>query len=91
MTLATAAKINANERKVLKVLVDYAGDFGCFPFRPLMQRTRLTRAEVRRACRSLKKKGLAEFARGLCNDDGDFVGAGYGATRLGAEQILGDA
>jgi len=82
-----APKLNRNEAKVLAHLAAVAGDFGCFPFRPLMQRTRLKRAEVRRVCRSLARKGLAEFHRGLWNEDGEPVGSGYGATELGVAAV----
>jgi DNA-binding MurR/RpiR family transcriptional regulator len=83
--MTKAIKIGANERKVLRVLANHYGDFGCFGFRALQHRTRLKRAEVRRACRSLRRKGLAEFARALRSDDGEPRGSGYGATKAGVE------
>ena len=52
-----------------------------------MNRTDLTLKEVRRSCRSLKKKGLAEFYRGLFDEDGKAAGSGYCATRKGASLI----
>lgn len=79
--MTTTPKIN--EMKVLVVLAAHHG--ACFPFRPLMRRTRLSRTEVRRACRSLRRKGLARYERALWTEDGEMVGAGYGATAAVAE------
>jgi hypothetical protein len=42
---------------------------------------------VRRACRSRAKKELAEFLRGLFDEDGMVAGSGYGATLKGAALI----
>lgn len=44
------------------------------------------RKEIRKVCRSLKRKGLAEFQKALWSDDGP-AGAGYGATEKGAAVI----
>lgn len=82
-------KLSCAEKKVLAVLVDEYGDFGHFPFRPLMKRTGLTRAIVRRACRSLKRKGLAAFSNALWSGDGEPCGAGYGATPRGKNMLEG--
>ena len=73
-----------NERKVLGAL-NFSEDGHCFcGFAWLMEETGLDRKAVRRACRSLKKKGLAQFARGLWNEDGEPCGSGYAATEQGA-------
>ena len=81
-------KINENERKVLVVLEDiYSNDEpGGYSFAPIVRRTKLEVKQVRRACRSLAKKGLAVFERVMWNDDGP-AGAGYLATELGAALI----
>lgn len=81
--------INEKERKVLKVLAeDYAPDeWGAYSFAPLCKITKLERKEVRRACRSLAKKGLAQFERALVDGDGVPAGAGYRATEQGAALI----
>jgi hypothetical protein len=60
-----------------------------WPFSALTYRTKLTRAQVRLACRSLRRKGLAEFRAGLWTEDGEPAGAGYSATTLGRE-LVGD-
>jgi len=83
-------KLNDNERKVLACLVvcgeDYCG-YCYFNFRSLTGPTKLNRREVRLACRSLKRKGLAEFGRGLWSEDGEPAGSGYRASKAGADLI----
>lgn len=78
--------LNAHEAKVLKWLASAFGDC-CYNFRGLCRHTHLKRAEVRRACRSLARKGFARYERALWNEDGGPAGAGYGATRAGYELI----
>lgn len=79
--------LNVQEFAVLKVLASEGGDFNYFSFAPLSKKTRLPRARVRRACRSLARKGLAVFSSALCTDDGAFYGAGYAATAAGRARI----
>lgn len=79
------------ERKVLAVLVRDLHPQTAFPFNPIIERTGLQRRVVRRACRSLTRKGLAYFAKGLWTEDGEMVGAGYGATRAGRTLIESEA
>lgn len=75
-------KLTPNERKVLAFLADnYSLDMGVYPFAPIMRETGLDRAAVRRACRSLRRKGLTEFHSGCWNYDGEPVGSGYCATK----------
>jgi hypothetical protein len=38
---------------------------------------------VRRCVRFLARRGLAEYAKGLTNDSGEFKGAGYRLTEAG--------
>ena len=80
-------KLNDNERKVLAAL-NYNEDGICFSgFAFLMEETGLDRKAVRRSCRSLKRKGLAQFASGLWNEDGEPRGSGYAATKEGVEVL----
>lgn len=81
-------KINDNEKKVLKVLAEayHPDEWGAYSFAPLSRLTKLEIKDVRRACRSLAKKGLAVFERTLWNDDGP-AGAGYRASEAGAAHI----
>jgi DNA-binding MarR family transcriptional regulator len=83
-------KLNENEVKVLGQLVEYYEhneDFAYVSFAPLIRDLKLDRAAVRRACRSLKRKGLATFLTGLITEDGEFAGAGYSATEEGAKLL----
>lgn len=71
-------KLNENENKVLKQLAE--NDEIALYFRSF---DGLDIKQARRACRSLARKGLAEFHRGLFNDDGQVAGSGYGITEKG--------
>ena len=77
-------KINEKEKKVLSdLLIIYADDANCIYFRFIAEHTKLTIKEVKRACHSLAKKGLAEYVRGLFDDEGFTAGSGYCATEAG--------
>lgn len=58
-----------------------------FPFNALLC-TGLDRKIIRRACRSLARKGLAKCCHGLCDEDGNFRGSGYIATKAGASLMF---
>lgn len=83
--------LSPNASACLSALIDCArsdadfGDDAYFGFAPIIAATGLDRATVRRNVRFLARKGLAEFARGLCTIDGGFAGAGYRATKAGKE------
>ena len=70
------------------MLTIYGDEANCTYFRFITKETGLTLKEVRRACHSLAKKGLAEYVRGLFDDEGFTAGSGYCATEKGRE--LGD-
>jgi hypothetical protein len=86
-------KLNEDEKKVLGVLAsaayddDYGGLFYSH-FDGLTERTGIDRKAVRLACRSLARKGLAEYGKGLWTPDGEPAGAGYRATQAGADLML---
>lgn len=86
MTITT---LNEKEWKVLKVLAEvYEPDeWGAYAFKGLAAQTSLEIKEVRRACRSLAKKGLAQYERTLWNEETGPAGAGYRATEEGAALI----
>jgi hypothetical protein len=78
--------LNRNEVKVLAALVSVASgdvDVGYLSFKAIGRRSMLRRPVVRLACRSLKRKGLAQFAIGLWTEDGEPRGSGYAATKAG--------
>jgi hypothetical protein len=78
-------KLNANEAKVLTYLAECVQEDMCSHFKPIVNHTGLDRRVVRLACRSLARKGLAQYAKGLWTDDGELAGAGYGPTKAGME------
>jgi hypothetical protein len=83
-------EVSPNETKVLRFLVDNCDpDYGCFPFDCI--KVGLDRATIRRACRSLKRKGFTEYERGLWSDEGKPAGAGYRATKAGCSALDGAA
>ena len=55
----------------------------CRPFRTIMDDTGFDRKTVRRHIRAAWRKGLAEYFRGLCTEDGEPAGAGYCITHKG--------
>lgn len=78
-------KLNPHEQRVLRVLGHFYGDFGFLGFSAIASRTRLNRKQVRRTCRALRRKGLADYCRGLFTENGEVAGSGYGCTQEGAE------
>lgn len=83
-------KISDRERKCLESLVMIYSEYDegrCTYFRVISKQTGLTEQQVRRSVRSLARKGLAEYHRGLFDDDGFTAGSGYCATKAGAELI----
>ncbi len=82
-------KINDDERKVLGVLAEARADYEDFCYKSFagIAVCGLDRKRIRRAARSLSRKGLAEYGRGLWNDDGEVAGSGYCCTKEGAEYL----
>lgn len=74
--------MNANEKQVLMAMLDGGGDY-YYAFAALTAETQLDRKAVRRACRSLARKGLTKFRSGLWNEDGEPCGSGYALTPNG--------
>jgi len=78
------------ERAVLTVIGPDGGeyDWRAWSFAPLCEETGLERRIVRRACRSLTRKGLAAFEIGLWSEDWDRpAGAGYRSTAAGRQHF----
>ena len=81
-------KISERERKCLEVLAEIYGDESdCYYMRYIAKSTGLEIVQVRRSVRSLARKGLAEYVRGLFDDEGMVAGSGYRATKAGAMLI----
>ena len=88
--MGETVKLSENERKVLAVLIDGGGEeseCGFFPFQSIKAAGALDLEvkQIRLACRSLKRKGMAAFCAGLWNDDGP-AGAGYAATNAALQR-----
>ena len=80
-------------RRCLEALDDLTRPRGeyCVAFAPITEATGYDRRIVRRYIRALARKGLAEYFRGLCTEDGDFAGAGYCITEAGRSALSGFA
>lgn len=79
-----AKKINHKERQCLELLVAHLdSDAPCIYMFAIADETGLTVKEVRRALRSLKKKGLTTLEQ-TYGDEG-VSGSGYCATRVGRD------
>ena len=77
--------LSETEARVLEYLCQ---DTDCaWPFWPICRDLKMPRPDVRAACRSLKSQGLAIFWNGLINEDGGFVGSGYGASPEGVHEF----
>jgi RIO-like serine/threonine protein kinase len=82
-------KLSKHEWRVLRALRnlandEYSDEWYCFPFRTIAKDAHMRRNDVRLACRSLARKGLAQYERGLVSMQTDeFAGAGYRATQAG--------
>ncbi len=77
------------QQKCLEALDEHTHPNGemCVPFAPIIEDTGLDRQTVRRHVRALARKGLAEYFRGLCNEDGQPAGAGYCITDAGRADL----
>ena len=80
--------LNANEERVLRLLEENTSTHGemCCSFKHLADDKEDIKF-IRRGCRSLRRKGLAEFYRGLMNEDGEVAGSGYCIHPEGIEWI----
>lgn len=79
------ATINDNERKVLEVLNSLTRRDGeaCITFKLLGDKAKMDIKAVRRSCRSLRRKGFAEFHSGLMDEEGMAAGSGYCVSEEG--------
>jgi hypothetical protein len=90
MEASSSVKVNENEHKCLVVLAeDFYDDteWKAWYMRGIVMETKLELSQVRRAVRSLGRKGLAAYERGLFDDDGMVAGSGYRATTVGKDLI----
>jgi hypothetical protein len=81
-------KITEKEKLVLTALAQHTRETGefCVGFKYLEGYAGdLDIRQIRLGCRSLRRKGLAEFYRGLFNEDGEVAGSGYCISNEGRE------
>lgn len=84
----TVIKITDLEKKILTLLFQITSKDGemCVGFKYLSGvEYNLDVKAIRRGCRSLRRKGLAEFYHGLMNEDGEVAGSGYCISSEGNE------
>lgn len=80
----TKIKISEREEKILRFFAEWAGDHeegSCTYTRVVEKQTGIEKA--RRYIRSLVRKGLLEYHRGLFDDDGMVAGSGYCISTAG--------
>lgn len=74
--------------RVLEALKERTQPSGiCTSFVWIMADTGYDRKTVRRCCRYLAKRGLAEYHRALWTEDGEPAGAGYCITKDGLDKL----
>jgi hypothetical protein len=71
------------ERSILLIMAGADKDFGYFNFETLSKRTAIEKRIVRLDCRRMARKGLTEYGKGLCTDEGELAGSGYAITPAG--------
>lgn len=81
--------LTASERRVLNYL-GTPSDHSCMNLNHLSAHTGLPREEVAQACRSLRKRGIAECYTGLVDEDGEFYGSGYGLSPAEIARRVGE-
>lgn len=83
-------KISDREKICLKAMGEillHSDDGMCTYFRFIAEHAKLPINKTRQAVRALVRKGLAEYHKGLFNDDGMVAGSGHCLTRKGEEII----
>lgn len=78
--------MSPNEMKALKALAEAYSEYEefCFlNFKGIAARSGLEPRLVRRTVRSLARKGLAQYGKGLWTSDGELAGSGYCCTKAG--------
>lgn len=83
----SAVQMSDMQAKCLHALASGTRPHGemCWHFKSIEDATGLTRVHVKRSVRALFRKGMAEFHKGLCTEDGYFAGAGYCISPAGLE------
>jgi len=86
-------RVSERERKVLEQLFDWGQEHeegSCTYTRVIATHTKLSFKDARGGVRALVRKGLAEFHRGLFDDDGMVAGSGYCISSAGTKLIAAE-
>ena len=78
-------RLSERERKVLIGITENSAPDWAFPFQSIIDLTGIEPHNTRRVVRSLARKGMMRFCRGLISDDGELAGSGYAVTEAGWE------
>lgn len=81
-------KVSEREHKALEALFETycnSEEGACIYSRTIASRSGLKENEARNAVRALVRKGLAEYHRGLFDDEGMVAGSGFCLSKEGAE------
>jgi hypothetical protein len=79
--------LSATEAKVFKAWEGTQEDFGYLSFSATASRSGVELHRIRRSVRSIARKGLLEFGKGLWTEDGEVAGSGYGLTPAGRQYL----
>lgn len=81
--------LSENEKSVLTCLFENTDSLAerCIAFDWIIGDTKLTRKEVKNACKLLREKELVCFYRGLMTEDGEVAGSGYCISAKGQALI----
>jgi hypothetical protein len=83
----SGTRLSQNERTALNAWMETEADFGFLCFKAVGHKSGLPSHLIRRTVRSLARKGLLQFAKGLTDEEGEFYGSGYGLTAQGREVL----
>lgn len=85
-------RLGPQQQTVLDALSDgfYSNnEWQAYTLKRLVSDTGLTTEQCRRACRALRRLGLAAHELNLWTEDGEMVGAGYRMTEIGRDWLNG--
>jgi hypothetical protein len=82
-SIPDATKLTANQQEALRGLLGTDEGEMFRTFKGIAANCDLDPQLIRRTVRSLARKGLATYAKGLWTDDGEPAGAGYALTNTG--------
>jgi hypothetical protein len=79
--------LSKTETAVFRAWEGVDADFGYLSFKAVSEDSGVEIHRIRRAVRSIARKGLLQFSKGLWTDEGQLYGSGYGLTEAGREHL----